>query len=116
MVEQKVRRGEQSTSKSDMSGIKTWTLKRKKIGAVKAAPVVSEPQTAFIPPSRESISGSPKRMKTLMSDNASQTDLTIIILMQDSGSSHQTNPSIKFKSWFNNFDGLRYLYDHLNTI
>lgn len=35
--------------------------------------------------------------------------------MQDSGSSHHTNPSSEFKFWSNNSDGLRYLYDYLNA-
>ena len=82
---------------------------------IKATPIVSEPQTISITPSRESKLGSPKRMKTLMSNNASQADLTITTLMQDSGSSHQSKPFTVYKLWSNSFDNLRYLYDHLNV-
>lgn len=35
--------------------------------------------------------------------------------MQDSGNSDQSNSSNEFKLWFNIFDGLKYLYDDLNT-
>lgn len=50
-----------------------------------------------------------------MSVDISQADLIIITLMQDSGSSHQTNTSLEFKLGSNIFDNLRCLYDHLNT-
>lgn len=50
-----------------------------------------------------------------MSDDVSQEDLTITTLMQDSDSSHQANPSSKFKFCSNNFDWLRFLYDHVST-
>lgn len=77
MVEARERRGERAASKSDMSGIQTQTLKRKKTNTVKAAAVVSETQPTPIPHSRESKLGSPKRMKTMMSDDISQDDLKI---------------------------------------
>lgn len=51
-----------------------------------------------------------------MSDHASQADLGVTTLIQDSGSSHQSNPLVKFKFWSNNFDDLKYLYDHLSVI
>lgn len=34
--------------------------------------------------------------------------------MQDFGGSHKANPSTKFNVGSNNFDGLMFLYDHLN--
>lgn len=54
-------------------------------------------------------------MKTSMSEDVSQADLTITTWMQDSGSSHQSKPSSEFKFWSNNFDSLRYIYHHLNS-
>lgn len=54
-------------------------------------------------------------MKTLRSDDVSQADLVITTLMQNSGNSYQTNSSTEFKFWYNSFDGLRYVYDHMNT-
>lgn len=82
---------------------------------VKAVHVLLELQPTSVPPSGESKMSSPNRMKTLMSDNVSQADLTITTLMQDLGSSHQSKTSTEFKFLSNNFDGLRYLYDHLNA-
>lgn len=83
--------------------------------AAKALLVVSEPLTAFIPPLGESNSISPKRIKTLMIDKVSQDDLKNTTLTHDLRSSHQSKPSTEFKLWSNSFDGLRYLYDHLNA-
>lgn len=51
-----------------------------------------------------------------MSDDVSLDDLTITTFMQDSGSSHQSKPSSEFKFCSIIFDGLRFLYDHLNSI
>lgn len=79
----------------------------------KQSPLYQNPVN--IPPYEDSKSGSPKKMKTLMSGDVSQADLTITTLMQDSGSSHQSKPFSEFKFWSNNFDGLRYIYDPLNA-
>lgn len=49
-----------------------------------------------------------------MGDPISQANLAITALMQDSGGSHKSNPSTEFKFWSNNFDGLKFLYDHQN--
>ena len=71
---------------------------------VKATPVALEPQPTSVTPSGNYKSGSPKKMKTMMSDDVSQSDLTITTLMQDFGSSPQNNPSSELKFWSNNFD------------
>lgn len=97
MAEARGSRRERLASKRDLMGIQTQTLKRKNLDAIKVAPIVSEPQPASIPPSGDSKSGSPKKMKTLMNDNVSQADLTITTMMQDSGTGHQSRASSGFK-------------------
>lgn len=84
--------------------------------AIKAAPIVSKPHPTSVLPPGESTSGSPKKKKTLMSDDVSQADLTITTLMQDSGSSNYSKSSSEFKLWSNSFDRLGYLYDHLTML
>lgn len=54
-------------------------------------------------------------MKTLRSDDVSQADLAITTLMHNLGNNYQTNSCSKFKFWYNSFDDLRYVYDHMNT-
>lgn len=82
---------------------------------IKETPTASEPQATSVPPSKDPKPNSPKRMKTLMSDDVIQANLAITTLMHDSGNSHQTNSPSEFKFWSNSFDGLGYLYDHMNT-
>lgn len=55
-------------------------------------------------------------MKTLMSDKVCKADWEISSLMQEAGGRNQTKPSNKFKIWGKKFDGLKFLYDHLNAI
>lgn len=62
---------EKSGSERNLSGIQTWTLKRKNMHVVKATPIILETQPTFVPSSGESNLGSPKRMKTLMINNVS---------------------------------------------
>lgn len=81
MVEARVRRGEQFASKSNLPGIQTWDIKKKKMDIIKESPIVPESQLDIAPPLGESKSGSPKKMKTLMSDDVSQTDLEITTLI-----------------------------------
>lgn len=50
-----------------------------------------------------------------MSDHVSHVGLASTTLNQDSDSSHQLNSSTKFKFWSNNFDDLKYIYDHMNV-
>lgn len=54
-------------------------------------------------------------MKTLMSGPVSHDDLAITNLTQDSDSNHQFNSSTEFMFWSKNFDGLKFLYDHMNV-
>lgn len=115
MAEARERHGDQSVSKSDLTGIQTRAHKRKKLDVAKADLVTSDPQPTFVPTYEDPNPNSPKKMKTLISDDVSQTNLTIITLMQDSCSSHQSKPFFKFKFWSNSFDGLRFLYDHMNA-
>lgn len=86
MVEARARHGDQSASKTVLTDIQTRTHKRRKMDATKAAPIVYEPQTTSVPPLGNSKPGSPKKIKTLMSDDVSLDNLTITTLMQDSGS------------------------------
>lgn len=114
MAEVRVRQGKQSTSKTNLSGIQTRAFKKRKLEAGKEAPGASEAQDVSYPPTRSS-----KKMKTLMGDLVSNAELAVITLLQDSGASndsYKANPSTKFKFWSNSFDGLRFLYDHLNVI
>lgn len=115
MVEARERCGDQSVSKSDLTRIHTRAHKRKKLDVTKVAHVISEPHPTSAPTSEDPKPNSPKKMKTLMSDDVIQACLKITTLMQDSGRSHQSKPSFEFKYWSNSFDGLGYLYDHLNT-
>ena len=47
-----------------------------------------------------------------MSDEACRADLEITSLMGELGNSHASE---EFKFWSNNFDGIRFLYHHLNA-
>lgn len=51
-----------------------------------------------------------------MSDKICRDDLEISSLLHDASGSDQTKPSNEFKFWGNNFDGLKFLYDHLNAM
>lgn len=97
MAKVRVRRKDQSTSKSYFTDIQTWALKRKKLDISKVASVTSDPQPTSIPTLEEPKPTSPKKMKTLMSKDVSQADLTITIVMKDSGSIHQAKPSSELK-------------------
>lgn len=114
LAEARVRRVGQS-AKSDQTCIQTHTLMRKNMEVIKVTPTSSEPQATSVPPYRYPKSDSPKKYNTLMRDDVSQADMAITTLMHDSGNSPQTNPSSEFKFRSNSFDGLRYLYDHLNA-
>lgn len=81
MVEARARRGDQSASKSDLTDILTRALKQKKLDITKVVDVTSDPKPTSIPTSGEPKPTSPKKTKTLMSDDGSQADLVITILM-----------------------------------
>lgn len=71
MVEARGRRGDQSTYKSDLIGIHTRALKQKKLDIAKVDSVTSNLQPTSIPTFEESKTTSPKKMKTLMSEDIS---------------------------------------------
>lgn len=50
MVEARVRRGDQSASKSGLTGIQTWALNRKKMDVANVISIISEPQPISVPP------------------------------------------------------------------
>lgn len=110
---QAARRG--VTSKLDFSGFETRPLKKRKATTNKTAPSIFDPQVSTLPPSADSHLNSPKKMNTLMSDEICRVDMKISSLMHEDGGNDQTNQSNKFKLWGNNFNGLKFLYDHLNA-
>lgn len=81
MTKARARRGDQSNSKSDLTGIQTRALKRKKVDIIKEVFIISDPESISVLPPEDSKSISPKKMKILMSDDVSQADLTITNLM-----------------------------------
>lgn len=110
------RRGaDKSASKSDLSDLETRILKKRKVAPSKIALSVYEPQVSTIPPPVGYLPNSPKKMKTLMSDEICRADWEISSLIK-AGGSDQTKPSNEFKfRGNNNFDRLKFHYDHLNA-
>lgn len=85
---------------TNLSGIHTRALKKRKIEAGKASPSALETQDVSHPPPGSSDPDSLKNMKTLMGDPVSHADWIVTALMQDSGiynSSHNANLSTEFK-------------------
>lgn len=50
-----------------------------------------------------------------MGDPVSHAELVVTTLLQDSGDIHKANLLTEFKFLSNNFDGLKFFYDHLNA-
>lgn len=105
----------QSAAKSDLSDLETRKLKKIKVAPSKTSPSVSYPQVSTIPPLENSRPNSLKKMKTLISDEVCLADWEIPFLMHKANRSDQIKPSNEFKYWGNCFDGLKFLYDHLNA-
>lgn len=105
----------QSVAKLDLSDLITWILKKRNVTTSKIAPFISEPQVSTLPPPKDSRPDPPKKMKTLMSDEVRRNDWEISSLMQEDGGSNKTKSSNEFKLCGTNFDGLKFLYDHLNS-
>lgn len=115
MAKARARRGDKFASKSVLSVIQTPTFKRKKTDVGEATPFVSDPHTTYAPSFGGSKLSSPKRIKTLMNDLVCPVDLVVITLKQDSRGSHQSNLSTEFEFRSNSFNGMNFLYDHLNS-
>lgn len=116
MAEARARRVvNQSTLKSEPSEIQTWVFHKKKSEVVKEAQVAR--MTWFdLPNSTALPSLSTKKKKLMMIKPISNVDHVVSSMMQepDQGSQqHRSNPQFKF--WDNSFDGLKFLYDHLNS-
>lgn len=87
----------QNAAKSDLPGLKTWLLKKRKVVPNKEIPNVSESQPPILSPLKNFRLGSPKKMKTLMSDEVCRADWEISSLTCKNGGSHQTRSSNEFK-------------------
>ena len=92
---------------SDKVGLEIWQSKRAKGVTIQETPSKSDP-----PAQEEPSQGASKRLKTFMTDEVCRADMEINSLMNTPG---QSAVSEEFKFWSNNFDGLRFLYDHLNA-
>lgn len=64
----------QPVVKSDLSGLETRMLNKRKITPNKAIPTVSKPQTSTFSPSKGLRPSSPKKMRTLMSSEVCIAD------------------------------------------
>lgn len=49
-----------------------------------------------------------------MSSDVCRANIKITLVIRDSGEGN-SNPTMEFKCWSNNFDGLRFFYDHLSN-
>lgn len=105
----------QPSVKSDLSGLETRLLKKRKVPLNKVIPIVKEPQPSTFSPSKGFRLSSPKKMKTLMSGEVYIADWEISSLMCETNESDHTRSYNEFKFWSNNFNGLTFLYDHLNS-
>ena len=103
---QAARRG--ATSKSDLFGLETRSLKKRKVALNKTSPSISEPQVSTLSPLVDSLLNSPKQMKTLMSNEICRANWEISSLIHEAGGSDQAKQSNEFKLWGNNFDGLKF--------
>ena len=92
---------------SDKAGLEIRQSKRVRGVTTQETPSKSDP-----PAQEEPSQGASKRMKTLMTDEVCRADMEINSLMNVPG---QSAASGEFKFWSSNFDGLRFLYDHLNA-
>lgn len=117
MLEARATRGgvDQSVSKSDLSNLETCTLNKRKVAPSKTTPSISDPQVSTIPPLVDSRPNSPKKMKTLMGDEICKADWEFPSLIHEAGGSDQTKSTNEFQFLGNNFDILKFLYDHLNV-
>ena len=78
---------DQNVAKSDLSDLETWLLKKRKIILNKSTPNVLESLPSTLLPSKSSCPRSPKKMKTLMSDEVRRTDWEISSLICATGGS-----------------------------
>src|ERR1051325_5954634 len=110
--------GGPSETKSNLAGPEVRVPKKKKnvttrdpaaeTNIIAASPLKhpAEPE-----PAPESI---PKKMKTVMGNETNSTDWAISKLLKETGdSSGGASPENRF--WAADFDGLKFLYDHLNA-
>ena len=104
--------GGASRIKSYLSGLETQTLKKRKGVGTKATSSMAESQISVPTIQEEVQQGTPKRIKTLMIDEVFRAHMEITSLMGEHMDSHAYE---EFKFWSNSFDGIRFLYDHLNT-
>ena len=105
--------GGTSMIKSYIFMLETRASKKRKGVGSKDTSSVLEPHISVSAIHEEVQQSTPKRMKTLMSDEVCRDDMEITSLMREPGNSHASG---EFKFWSNSFDGLQFLYDHLNTI
>lgn len=109
-------RSGQNAAKWDLSGLETRLLKKRKLVPNKEIPNVSESQPLTLSPLKSFHPSSPKKMKTLMSNEVCRSDWEISSLLCETDGSGQTRSSNEFKFWSNSFDGLEFCYDHLNVM
>lgn len=107
------RAANKSSLKSDSSGLQTRTTWKKKTGADRKTQMISETHSDLPNPPH---SPSNKEAKTMMADPSNSVNHIILALMQEPRQgSQQHRPIFQFKFWDNSFDGLKFLYDHLNS-
>lgn len=97
-----------ATSKSDLFGLETWSLKKRNVALNKTSPRISEPQVSTLSPLVDSLPNSPKQMKTLISNEICRANWEISSLIHEAGGSDQAKQSNEFKLWGNNFDELKF--------
>lgn len=105
----------QNTAKSDMSNLETRLLKKRKASLRKIISNILEPQPLTLSLPKSLHPSSPKRMRTSMSDEVCRADWEISALTCETGEVTKPDHPMNFKFWNKNFNGLKFLYNHLNA-
>ncbi|CAI8591312.1 unnamed protein product [Vicia faba] len=89
---------------------------KRKTRTYQEAMMISVPRGVTPSPSKLPQQNPVKKAKTLMGDPLNKSNLAIAALMKEtSDRSQQTQPPSEFKFWSNEFNGLKFLYDYLNS-
>lgn len=110
--------GGPSETKSDLAGLEVRIPKKKKNvvtreSALEAAAITASPVKRPVEP-EATIELAPKKLKTIMGNENNSADSEVSTLLKETGD-NSSRASTENKFWSADFDGLKFLYDHLNA-